>query len=89
VKFSSGTRSKFNAITRKILNSFKEDGQSRQILTVTITEVENAEFSDVFFKLVQNFELNIALTKDITGDNAKKYYEMLTNKIDRDKLTHI
>ena len=58
-------------------------------MTITITEVENNPNTDLFFKMIQNFELNIALTKDINSENATTYYEMLEKKMNRDRMKHV
>ena len=58
-------------------------------MTIAITEIENDDFADVFFKLIQNFELNIALTKDVNEERANRYFKGLRDKITFEKMQWI
>jgi hypothetical protein len=61
-------------MSSSIFNSFKETGYSKQLLTIGVTECEKLDSDEThFFELVQNFELNIAITPKVTEKNALIY----------------
>jgi len=87
--FSDRTRINMARAAEKVFERIKKEGLSRQVLTVAVTEVEDDDFADVFFKFIQNFELNIAFNEYITVGNATKYFKSLRDQMENEQLTQI
>ena len=68
-----------------VFENFKETGYSKQILSIGVTECDHTDSSiSWFFRMIQNFELNILISSNASEQNAKSYFNELETWIKKE-----
>ena len=89
-QFSSSTYNKLSAFAASVFENFKRTGYSNQLLTIGITECKyETSAINWFFRMIQNFELNIYISSKASEQNAQTYLQTLASKIKDQRLYYI
>jgi hypothetical protein len=81
------TSNQLSAFATSVFENFKRTGYSNQLLTIGITECEKDNSAiNWFFRMIQNFELNIYISSKASEQNAQTYLQTLASKIKDQRL---
>ena len=74
-------------MSKSVFKYYSENGYSKQLLTIGVTECDK-EGSAInwFFRMIQNFELNIYISEKATEQNTRTYCNNLASKIKKQRL---